>query len=162
MERLTPRPVSAFSRKGARHDSIVLFFRRSLHRGSGPWHSRLRWRTQGAAQKLTDADSGKTVKVKVGDSVTISLKGNPTTGYSWRTAKLDGQSIEQSGDPKYTVDAHQSGMVGVGGKFVFSFKATKSGKTQISLEYVRPWEKGKKPVQTFAVTIEVEVEDRAK
>ncbi len=114
------------------------------------------------AQKLTDADSGKTVKVKVGDSVTISLKGNPTTGYSWRTAKLDGQSIEQSGDPKYTVDAHQSGMVGVGGKFVFSFKATKSGKTQISLEYVRPWEKGKKPVQTFAVTIEVEVEDRAK
>ncbi len=108
------------------------------------------------AQKLTDADSGKTVKVKVGDSVTISLKGNPTTGYSWRTAKLDGQSIEQSGDPKYTVDTHQPGMTGVGGSFVFSFKAAKAGKTQISLEYVRPWEKNTKPVNTFAVTVEVE------
>ena len=109
------------------------------------------------AQKLTDADSGKTVKVKVGDSVTISLKGNPTTGYSWRTAKLDGQSIEQSGDPKYTVDTHQPGMTGVGGdRSCSSFKAAKAGKTQISLEYVRPWEKNTKPVNTFAVTVEVE------
>ena len=107
------------------------------------------------AQKLTDADNGKTIKVKVGDLVAISLKGNPTTGYSWRTGKLDGKAIEQSGDPKYAVDAHRAGMVGVGGTFLFTFKAVKSGKTQIGLEYVRPWEKDKKPVQTFAVTIEV-------
>ncbi len=47
-------------------------------------------------------------------------------------------------------------MVGVGGKFVFRFNAAKSGKTQVHLEYVRPWKKNIKPVQTFTATIEVE------
>ncbi len=109
-----------------------------------------------SAQELTAADNGKTVNVKVGDVVAISLKGNRTTGYSWRTAKLDGKAVEQTGDPKYTTNSHKPGMVGVGGTFLFTFKAAKPGETQISLEYVRPWEKSKKPVQTFAVTIEVE------
>ena len=108
------------------------------------------------AQKLTEADNGKTIKVKVGDLVVITLKGNPTTGFSWRTAKLDGKAIEQAGDPKYTTNRHRPGMVGVGGTFVFKFKAAKSGKTEVNLEYVRPWEKDKKPVKTFSATIEVE------
>jgi len=108
------------------------------------------------AQKLTAADNGKTIKLKLGDLVTISLKGNPTTGFSWRTAKLDGKSLEQKGEPKYTTNRHQPGMVGVGGMFVFTFKAAKPGKTEVNLEYVRPWEKNKKPVETFTATIEVE------
>ena len=112
------------------------------------------------ATKLTDADDGKTFKVKVGDVVAISLKGNPTTGYSWRTAKLDGKAVEQAGQPKYTTNPHRPGMVGVGGKFVFRFNAAKSGKTQVHLEYVRPWEKNIKPVQTFTATIEVEEKSR--
>jgi inhibitor of cysteine peptidase len=94
--------------------------------------------------------------VKVGDLVTVSLKGNPTTGYGWQTAKLDGKTIEQSGEPKYTTEAHRPGMVGVGGTFVFQFKAVKVGKTELNLQYARPWEKGKKPAMTFAATIEVE------
>jgi inhibitor of cysteine peptidase len=108
------------------------------------------------AQKLTEADNGKTIKLKVGDLVTISLKGNPTTGYSWRTGKLDGTAVEQAGEPKYTTDPHGQGMVGVGGTFLFKFNAAKVGKTEVNLEYVRPWEKGTKPVKTFAATIEVE------
>jgi inhibitor of cysteine peptidase len=47
-------------------------------------------------------------------------------------------------------------MVGVGGTFVFKFSAAKAGKTEVNLEYVRPWEKNKKPVKTFTATIEVE------
>ncbi len=108
------------------------------------------------AKTLTEADNGKTVTVKVGDLVAISLKGNPTTGYSWRTAELDGKAVEQAGDPKYTTNPHPKGMVGVGGTFEFKFNAAKAGKTVVNLEYVRPWEKGKKPVKTFTTTIEVE------
>jgi inhibitor of cysteine peptidase len=108
------------------------------------------------AKKLTDADNGKTITVKVGDVVAISLIGNPTTGYSWRTAKLDGKAIEQVGEPKYTTNPHRQGMVGVGGTFLFKFNATKSGKTEVKLEYVRPWERGKKPIKTFTTTVEVE------
>jgi inhibitor of cysteine peptidase len=108
------------------------------------------------AAKLTDADKGKTIKVKQGDVITVSLKGNPTTGYSWRSAKTPGEALEAVGKPQYTVNPHPPGMVGVGGVFVFTFKAAKPGKAEIQLEYVRPWEKDKKPVQTFSAMIEVE------
>jgi len=108
------------------------------------------------AQKLTEADNGKTVKVKVGDLVVVSLKGNPTTGFSWRTAKLDGKSVEQAGEPKYVNKPHRKGMVGVGGMFSLKFNAAKSGKTEVNLEYSRPWEKDTKPLKTFTVTVEVE------
>ncbi len=66
------------------------------------------------------------------------------------------KAIEQTGDTKYTTNPHNPGMVGVGGTFLFTFKAAKPGKTEVNLEYVRPWEKNKKPVKTFTTTIEVE------
>jgi inhibitor of cysteine peptidase len=106
--------------------------------------------------KLTESDNGKTIKVKMGEVVRILLKGNPTTGYSWRTGKLDGKSIEQKGEAKYTTNPHPRGMVGVGGMFVFTFKAAKPGTTEVNLEYARPWEKGKKPVKSFTTTIDVQ------
>ena len=107
------------------------------------------------AKQLSEADNGKTFNLKVGDLLTISLKGNFTTGYGWQTAKLDGEAVEQMGEPIYTTDPSPKGMTGVGGMFLFKFNAAKPGKTQISLECVRPWEKNIKPAQTFTTTIEV-------
>ena len=103
---------------------------------------------------LTEANNGAAIKVKVGDVVAISLRGNPTTGYSWLTV-LDGRPIMQAVGSTYTPDPQPSGMVGGGGTFLFTFKAAKPGQTQISLAYARPWEKGKPPLKTFAVTIQV-------
>lgn len=107
------------------------------------------------AIKLTAEDDGKTVGAVVGKPVEVSLKGNPTTGYSWRTAALTGDSLEQLGKPKYVPRPHRPGMVGVGGTFLFTFKAVKPGKTTLKLVYVRPWEKNKPPAKTFSATIEV-------
>jgi predicted secreted protein len=107
-------------------------------------------------QKLTEADNGKTTKVKVGDTVTVLLQGNFTTGYRWRTAKLDGTALEQAGDAKYTPDPSPSGMAGVGGVFLFTFTAAKSGETRINLKNVFPGGKDVKPVKTFVVTVDVE------
>lgn len=105
--------------------------------------------------ELTQADNGKTVKLAVGKPLVIRLPGNPTTGYSWRTAKITGEAVAAAGDPKYQVDAHAPGMVGVGGTFTFTFNAAKQGKAVINLEYVRPWEKGVAPIKTFSATVEV-------
>jgi len=105
--------------------------------------------------ELTQADNGKTVKLAVGTSVVIRLPGNPTTGYSWRTAKITGAAVGAAGEPKYQANAHAPGMVGVGGTYTFTFKAAKQGKAEISLEYVRPWEKGIAPIKTFSATVEV-------
>lgn len=105
--------------------------------------------------ELTTADNGKTVVAAVGKQVVISLEGNPTTGYGWRTAEVSGKAVEQVGKPKYTTRPHPPGMVGVGGVFVFAFKAVRPGKATVKLAYARPWEKNQPPARTFSVTIEV-------
>jgi inhibitor of cysteine peptidase len=104
--------------------------------------------------ELTDADNGKTIKVAAGKSLTIALEGNPTTGYQWQTGKIDGASVRAEGKPEYAAKKHPAGMVGVGGSFVFRFKAVKPGKSEIKLVYLRPWEKDTPPAKSFVVTIE--------
>ena len=106
--------------------------------------------------QLTDSDSGKTVKVAVGKSLTIVLEGNPTTGYQWQIGKIDGASVREEGKPEYVAKKRPAGMVGVGGTFVFRFKAVKPGKSEIKLVYLRPWEKDTPPAKSFAVKIEAE------
>ena len=105
---------------------------------------------------LTADDNGKTVTVKVGQAVVVSLKGNPTTGFSWALAGIEGQSVALDGKVQYKENANPEGMVGVPGMFQAKFKATKLGQFKVKLEYRRPWEKDKKAVQTFEITVVVE------
>jgi inhibitor of cysteine peptidase len=109
-----------------------------------------------AQKKLTDADDGKKVAVAVGEYLVISLSGNPTTGYSWKSAAPPGDALKPVGEPEYAQTPGRAGMVGVGGTFVFKFKAVKPGKAEVKLAYARPWEKDKPPAKTFAVPVEVE------
>lgn len=101
------------------------------------------------------ADDGHSVEVPLGAVVTIRLEGNITTGYSWQTAQLAGEALESLGKPDYVEKPHAPGMVGVGGVFVFKFKAVKPGKAAVRLVYLRPWEKDKPPERTFGLTVEV-------
>ena len=105
--------------------------------------------------KLSEADDGKSISVPMGAVVEVSLKGNPTTGYSWQLAKLEGDAVEQVGKIEFQSRPHPPGMVGVGGAFGATFKAAKPGKSIVTLHYARPWEKGKPPEKTFLVLIRV-------
>ena len=107
--------------------------------------------------EMTRDDNGKTLKVKVGDVVSVKIRSNPTTGYSWAqiAGKTDEKVLKSNGG-EYKVDEHPAGMVGVGGSETWTFTALAPGKTDISLGYARPWEKDKEPAQTFKLTVEVE------
>lgn len=104
---------------------------------------------------VTKADNGRTVTVAVGATIHVRLAGNPTTGYRWRTAKLDGSAVKQEGKPAYEARQHPPGMVGVGGTYTFKFKAVKPGSAEVGLQYSRPWEKNKPPAETFRVKLAV-------
>jgi inhibitor of cysteine peptidase len=104
---------------------------------------------------LTREDSGKTVAVNVGQSITITLKGNPTTGYLWSVAGLSSNTVEQVGEVEYRQDETGKHLVGSGGVFVATFKAVKPGPTTVRMEYRRPWEKDVPPVERFAITLAV-------
>jgi len=104
---------------------------------------------------ITGADNGKTLTAKVGELITVSLKGNPTTGYSWTEPQIAGDFVQAAGKVEYKTDKHPNGMVGVGGMFTVKLKAVKSGQAVVTMEYRRPWEKDQPAAQTFKVTIAV-------
>lgn len=102
----------------------------------------------------TEADTGSTIEVAMGDSVTVSLQENPSTGYSWREEHsaglelLSDRFLEPSPSPS-------PGMVGVPGTREFVFKAATAGMQTVSAVYARPWEENIAGRETFSLTIDV-------
>ena len=105
--------------------------------------------------QITDADNGKQINVKSGDLFTLTLVSNPTTGYSWQVMEIDNTVLLQDGEPEYKQSPRSEGLVGAGGTETFHFKAVGSGKTTLSLGYMRPWE-SVPPSQTFTVQVVVQ------
>ena len=86
------------------------------------------------------------------DSVTIELKGNPSTGYTWETVLSDGNIVEISKDVKYL---GAKGMVGAPSMFYFTVRSVLTGNTVLTLEYKRPWEE-KAPLETKVYNVNVD------
>ncbi len=96
-----------------------------------------------ATKTITDADKGGTVHLKVGDTLELRLKSNPTTGFMWylkkestRLLKLTGQSETKPPEPI----AGQPTMVGQPVVQIFEFQAKQPGDGVLLLHYVRSWE----------------------
>ena len=86
------------------------------------------------------------------DSVTIELKGNPSTGYTWEAVLSSENIVEVSKDVKYI---GAKGMVGAPSMFYFTVSSLASGSTILTLEYKRPWE-GKEPLEKKVYNITVD------
>ncbi len=74
--------------------------------------------------------------VKAGEKFSLSLKGNPTTGYMWHY-KIADATIVSVVSENITAD---SGLIGAGSTFAWDFKALKAGATKITFKYYRDWE----------------------
>ena len=96
----------------------------------------------------------KEVEVAVGDSLTVTLCSNPTTGFQWESAQISDQTILQQTDHKYEPPEDEN-IVGGAGEEVWTFKALKKGTSTISMEYSRPWEGGEKGAWRFDLTVTV-------
>ena len=96
----------------------------------------------------------KEVELVAGDSFTITLGSNRTTGFQWsEAAQIDDQSVlEQQAHRFVPPEEDDQGAVG---KEVWTFKALKQGSTEVSMEYSRPWEGGEKTEWTFRLIVVV-------
>ena len=92
------------------------------------------------------AAESKPIAVTIGQEFKIKLKSNATTGYHWQLAKPPDQKFLKFRGSEYKQP--DSKLVGAGGHEVWTFKALATGKTAVALDYVRPWEKDIKPVQS--------------
>ncbi len=94
-----------------------------------------------------------TIESKVGDTFTIPLEANHTTGYSWRLAQPADPEILKQLSEKY--EEYNSGTVGASGEEIWTFQAVAKGTTTLVFEYLRPFEKNVPPAKTskFKITI---------
>jgi inhibitor of cysteine peptidase len=102
---------------------------------------------------VNDANSTSSrITAKVGEDFTIKLPANLTTGYSWRMGEIKPPIVREK-DYKYNQTANTQRLVGAGGEEVWTFKAVRTGKVVISLEYIRPWEVDVPPIKKADFTI---------
>lgn len=99
----------------------------------------------------------RAVEVATGDSFTVTLCSNPTTGFIWsESAQISDQTVLQQTDHQLVMpESEPPPPPGTAGQEVWTFKALKKGETTVSLEYSRPWEGGEKGAWTFNLTVVV-------
>jgi inhibitor of cysteine peptidase len=91
--------------------------------------------------KLSEVNAFTTKDVYVGDQIQLSLKDNPSTGYTWKIICIDEKILVQVGEKEFIADGPKIGSKGIS---IYTFNALKSGCTKLQLEYSRPWQKSEK------------------
>jgi predicted secreted protein len=106
-----------------------------------------------AAITVTQAQSGQTIALKVGDIVQIELPARGGTGYSWLVhapgapcLKLMSQTSRALGETRPGSPVMQ----------VWRFQADQAGETEIDLAYYRPWEGVGKATDHFRIKIRIQ------
>ena len=102
---------------------------------------------------FNEQDSGRTVKVKSGEVITIRLVENPTTGYRWAVEAGSGlEQVEDQNEP--------GGRIGAAGVRVLQFHAKSIGTHELRLKNWREWEGAPSVIGRFNAWIVVDDEDR--
>jgi len=95
------------------------------------------------------------IALAVGDTLTVTLASNPSTGFSWtaETQIGDASVVQQT---SHVSVAPTSAMVGAPGTETWTFRALNAGTTTISTEYSQPWPGGVKADWTFKANVAVQ------
>ena len=67
--------------------------------------------SSGSRLVLTEKDSGRTLDVEVGDTITLRLPANPSTGYLW-SSKLPDMGILREVENRYETPEKSRGVAG--------------------------------------------------
>ena len=100
---------------------------------------------------VTPADNGRVVAVKVGDTISVRLPENPTTGYSWAIDSIYAQRLD-AGAP---ANQGEGAGLGTGGVKTWKLVARAPGRTRLGLKRWRHWEGDTSIVERCSVTIDI-------
>ncbi len=110
---------------------------------------------------LDQGNNGETVKLRLGDDITLRLPENATTGYRWHIERAEGlieeaaTATEPSAPSPASTSDDQNPTIGRGGLRKFHFRTTKVGQGRLALKYYREWEGGDSALESFAVDLDV-------
>lgn len=105
-----------------------------------------------ASRTVTQADHGKTIDVAKGDSISIQLPENPTTGYRWKLDEHDPKALEPMQAAGFEVT---SPAIGGGGGRTFRFVANAPGVSTVGMNLRRDWDDPKLTKGAFRVSFRV-------
>jgi len=97
-------------------------------------------------------DPNRPIEVMMGHEFKIVLDSNPTTGFQWQLSDPLDERIVTLVGTEYDIPK-TPGVVGAGGKHIWTFKTVGLGQTMITLKYFRPWEKGVAPIKEATFTV---------
>ena len=82
----------------------------------------------------------------------FSLKGNPTTGYTWEV-EADENTVDVKSE--YVQDENEGNLAGVGGTYNFTVTGKEAGNTKVVFKYLRTWEGEKSVLKTVEYTFNI-------
>ena len=108
---------------------------------------------------LGQADNGKAVDIKQGQTLSIQLPENPTTGFRWEIDSVnagcsEGSEIIIIESSLYTPNPHTG--LGGGGERSIVCKGRRIGTTQLNLKLWQSWEGNASIVERYSLTIRVD------
>lgn len=101
------------------------------------------------------ATQGDDIALKVGESATRELDGNPTTGYLWTVEALPADSPVKV-DTRIKPVESKAPTCGAPSPTEVTITALKPGTATVKLVYARPWEKDEAPWKTKEYHITVQ------
>ena len=101
-----------------------------------------------------DADSECPQRLQAGQSLTLTLPSNPTTGYRWLVQNPASNVLRSLGPEVYSAP-EDAGIVGSAGISTWRFEARAAGEGHLVLVYQQPWAPEVRPVQTFDCAVQV-------
>ena len=104
------------------------------------------------AATLLEGDSGQAIDVERGQRVFVVLGSDRATGYDWTLDASGPGPLASLGDPVY---AGGAGAPGGGGTEIWMFRASGTGKQELTFRYRRPSERGASAAKTVSYTISV-------
>ncbi len=101
-------------------------------------------------------EPGKLCAVRRGDSITLELSENPSTGYLWQMTASDATILEIVQDEYVAPDNGDSPLLGAAGTHRYRFRAAKAGTATLTLVLCRAWEGIDNAAETRVYTIKVD------
>ena len=112
--------------------------------------------TQPAAVAIDKTAAGSTVELVPGQRLTVTLPGNPTTGFTWEMMPGAGSILASQGEVQFTATSPgASAKLGAGGSYRFNFVAVATGSAPLKFVYRRSFEKDVASAESFEVTVMV-------
>ncbi|WP_277960696.1 protease inhibitor I42 family protein [Pseudomonas sp. RIT-To-2] len=94
------------------------------------------------------------LKLVNGQTLTLTLPSNPTTGYRW-LMQNPAPAVLRVLSPEVYSNPEDAGLVGAAGQSTWRFQAKAAGQGQLLLVLQQPWAPEVKPVQVFDCAITV-------